>query len=466
MRRLSAVAALLAASAAFAAPRPVPSEALAARLADESLEIMGIVHFGLNTFTGKEWGYGDEKPKLFNPEEFDAGEIVRGCKAAGIGGLVVVAKHHDGFCLWPTKTTGHNISLSPWRGGKGDYVREMAEACRKEGVKFGVYVSPWDRNNPYYAQEAYIYIFHRQLKELLTGYGEIFEVWFDGANGGTGWYGGAKEKRTIPHGYYRFHEIGRFVAELQPKACAFGGTDWATMRWPGNERGILPPDCRATMPRTSSPRYDALLDAGAVDGEIFQAPEADFPLRKGWFHRDSEKGTTRTGEQLMKTYLDSVGNGGIMNIGVAPTADGVLDADDVRELRRFGEIRREFFAREISDDGEFNVVVLKENLVRGEQVDSWEFLADSRKVLSGKSVGIKRIRILDAPVKAKKCEFKCIKDGGDFRGVAFRRYYVDPALIAKVMGTSRVGETQTAVMMQAGSQDPKKADVKKAKETK
>lgn len=452
MKWIASVLAGLVVFTAAAAQRPAPSPALAARLKDKSLDIIGIIHFGLNTFTDREWGFGDEDPGMFNPEKFDADQIVAACKAGGIGGLVVVAKHHDGFCLWPTKTTGHNLKASPWRDGKGDYIREMSDACRKAGLKFGIYVSPWDRNSEFYSTDRYVCIFHRQLKELMKNYGELFEIWFDGANGGTGWYGGAKEKRSISKDYYRYGKVGEFIRELQPGACSFGQTDWAEFRWPGNERGLLPPECRSTMPSTKDmDHYNAFIASGLRTGVLFQVPEADFPLRKGWFYHERENGTTKSGEMLMRLYLASVGNGGIMNIGVAPNKSGLVDEVDARELKRFSDIRREFFAREVTGDGEFNVVVFEENLLRGEQVDEWRFHADSKVVLSGKSIGLKRIRVLDAPVKASSCRFECVRHGGDFRGVVFRRYYVDPLLIKKINDAGTTSETQTAVWMKSAA---------------
>jgi len=186
----------------------VPSSALKARL-DEGPDVIGIVHWGLNTFTDREWGYGDEDPKLLCPAKFDADQIVGACKKGGLGGLVVVAKHHDGFCLWPTKTTEYNVAKSPF--GR-DYVREMERACRRAGIKFGVYVSPWDRNSAHYATEKYVEIYHAQVRELLCGdYGDVFEMWCDGANGGDGWYGGAREKRRIGKDYYRYGEVFRLA---------------------------------------------------------------------------------------------------------------------------------------------------------------------------------------------------------------------------------------------------------------
>ena len=223
-----------------AAARPCPRPALLDRLT-RGPDVIGIVHWGLNTFTGREWGLGDEDPALLAPSAFDADQIVGACKAGGLGGLVVVAKHHDGFCLWPTKTTAHNVARSPFRGGRGDYVREMADACRRAGLAFGVYCSPWDRNNAGYGTPAYAETYHAQLRELLGGaYGEVFETWFDGANGGDGFYGGARETRRIgdASAYYRFDEVFRMVRALQPKATIFAGEcDESDFRWPGNEMG-------------------------------------------------------------------------------------------------------------------------------------------------------------------------------------------------------------------------------------
>ena len=249
IRSVAVVLAALAACVASGAVRPTPRPALRARLA-EGIDLIGIVHWGLNTYTDREWGYGDEDPAMLDPAKFDADQIVGACKAGGIGGLVVVAKHHDGFCLWPTKTTEHNITKTPfWRGTGRDYVKEMEQACRRADVKFGVYVSPWDRNSAHYATEKYVEIYHAQIKELLGGgYGEIFEMWFDGANGGDGWYGGAKECRKIGDDYYRFPEVFKFVRELQPKVCIFAGeADESDFRWPGNEKGELDPDSCATI---------------------------------------------------------------------------------------------------------------------------------------------------------------------------------------------------------------------------
>ena len=320
----------------------------------------------------------------------------------------------------------------------------MADACRRAGLKFGVYCSPWDRNSAHYATETYVNIYHAQLKELLDGrYGEIFEVWFDGANGGDGYYGGAKEKRKIPSGYYRFDEIFSFVYRLQPRACIFGmGGDF---RWPGNERGVLEPDSRATCRRRDL-EGDADLQAknlGAADGDCFCVCEADFPIRPGWFHHVSEKGKTKNAAYLMQRYLNTVGNGGTMNIGVAPDRRGRLDDEDVRALKGFGDFQKAFFSSPVTN-GRANVVVLREDISRGERIAEWAISVGGRVLASGKVVGNKRIRILDAPVDVSK--LKMTATGGAFKSVAC--FWVDPDLVKLVQGaTAESGETDTAKWM-------------------
>lgn len=435
--------------------RPVPNEALKARIKDSSTEVFGIVHWGLNTYTDREWGYGDEDPTMLNPSGFNADQIVKACKDGGLGGLVVVAKHHDGFCLWPTKTTEHNITKAPFRGGKGNYVKEMEQACRKHGLRFGVYISPWDRNSAKYGSPEYVTeVFQGQIRELLNGdYGEIFEMWFDGANGGDGYYGGARERRNIPHGYYRYDgETFELVRKLQPKVCIFG--DGGEFRWPGNERGLLNEDSRAT----TDAGVRGLLNSGKSEGNVFQVAEADFPLRQGWFYHKGQDGRSRCGEFLMKLYLSSVGNGGVMDIGIAPNKDGVLSDEDAKALARFGEIRKEFFANSVAKNSKkpFNVVVMREKLSNGEQIDGWEFSADGKTLLSGKSIGIKRIRVLGEPAIAKNVALKITADGGKLKGADFRLYYVDQKLLNRVMNsTTTNGETDTAIWMQAGKEGAK-----------
>ena len=325
----------------------------------------------------------------------------------------------------------------------------MSEACRRAGVKFGVYCSPWDRNSSHYATGRYVDIYHAQIRELLGGdYGEVFEMWFDGANGGDGYYGGARERRKIGAGYYRFGEVFRMVRELQPRLTIFAGeADDSDFRWPGNERGILDPDSRATVDpcggyvdgRYCNTNYEAVINTGAAGGSVFRVCEADFPLRRGWFYHERERGTTKRAAYLAQRYVCTVGNGGTMNIGVAPSKEGVLDDEDVRELRGFKAIRDALFAHEVKGEGGlFNIVEMREDLANGEQVDGWRILADGREVLSGRSIGSKRIRLLAEPISPKSVRLEISADGGGLLPVGLRRFYADPELVRTVL--SAVGD--------------------------
>ena len=479
---LSASHSALALSVDFG-PVPKPGSALAARIAAGDCEVYGIVHWGLNTYTDREWGYGDEDPALLNPAKFDADQIVGACKAGGLGGLIVVAKHHDGFCLWPTKTTNHNISKAVnFRGGKGDYVKEMADACRRHGLKFGVYVSPWDRHDADYAKPEYVEKYHAQIKELLSGaYGEVFEMWFDGANGGDGWYGGAKDRRRIgvASDYYRFPEVFKFVRELQPKACIFAGeSDDSDFRWPGNEKGELDPYSGATIctvggfadGKYGNPEYGRRINRGMRNFEntaghpmFFRVCECDFPMRPGWFYHAKEKGKTKSGIYLLKRYLNTVGNGGTMNLGIAPNKDGLLDDEDVKALADFGKLKAAFFSKPITN-GLCNVVVMSEDVVNhgetcvewllyeNDKKEPWDWqLDDGRKLAYGKNIGIKRIRTLDTPRPAERLHLNVYGDGAEALPMKF--YYVEPEFLKAVLSaTTESGETDTAKWMMAGKQ--------------
>lgn len=333
---------------------PLPSER---QLRWHETELFSIIHFGLNTMTDREWGYGDASPGLFNPAKLDAGQVAAALKRGGMRGVILVAKHHDGFCLWPTKTTPYNISKSPWRGGRGDLVREYADAARKHGLKFGVYCSPWDRNNAAYATPAYLPVYREQIRELLSNYGTVFEMWFDGANGGDGFYGGAREKRSIDRSsYYDWPGTWQIVRRLQPSACIFGdiGPD---CRWVGNENGRAAEDSWAAFtprgrqnpdkPSNGDVRYED-SPAGHRGGRFWMPPECDVPLRRGWFWHAGQDGTVRSPARLMDIYFNSVGKGGCMNLGIAPDRDGLVCAADRRSLDVFGNALRALFARNLA----------------------------------------------------------------------------------------------------------------------
>jgi alpha-L-fucosidase len=262
---------------------PVPTER---QLRWHEMEFYGFLHFTVNTFTDKEWGYGDEDEKVFNPTDFDADQIVSAARQAGMKGLILTAKHHDGFCLWPSQYTEHSVKNSPWKGGHGDVVKEVSTACRRHGLKFGVYLSPWDRNHKDYGRPEYITYYRNELRELLTNYGDIFTVWFDGANGGDGFYGGAREKRQIDNRtYYDWEHTWQIVRELMPGAVMFsdGGPDF---RWVGNESGIAGDPCWETL--NAAGRYpggsSAHLNSGERPGTHWLPAECDVSIRPGWFY--------------------------------------------------------------------------------------------------------------------------------------------------------------------------------------
>ena len=335
------------------APQPYGAVPTPAQLAWHDMEMYAFAHFSTNTFTGKEWGYGDESPTIFNPTNFEADQIVNVLADAGFKGLIVTAKHHDGFCLWPTKTTRHSVASSPWKNGKGDVVGEFAKACQKRGIKFGVYLSPWDRNHPAYGTPKYISVYRAQLRELLENYGDLFEVWFDGANGGDGFYGGKRERRSIDRStYYDWPITWKMVGELQPHAVIFSDVG-PGCRWVGNERGVAGYPCWATYsPRTSDGSSPApghcdigILPSGTNDGKFWIPAEADVSIRPGWFWRASENAYVRTPDNLMDLYFCSVGRGACLNLNVPPDQRGLIHENDAASLKVFGKLLRQMYSK-------------------------------------------------------------------------------------------------------------------------
>jgi alpha-L-fucosidase len=342
------VGANLSAAPAPAPYGPVPSER---QLQWHELEFYGFVHFTVNTFTDKEWGYGDEPATVFNPTDFSAEQIVEAAKAGGMKGLIVTAKHHDGFCLWPSKFTEHSVKNSPWQNGQGDIVGDLAAACKKGGLKFGVYLSPWDRNYADYGTPAYLTYYRNQLRELLTNYGPVFEVWFDGANGGDGYYGGAREKRTIDRRtYYDWPATRQLVRDLQPLACMFsdGGPD---VRWVGNERGIAGDPCWATLNSKDFFPGEAdtkRLNRGDHPGTDWIPAECDVSIRPGWFYHASQDDKVKSPRQLLDLYYASVGRGASLLLNIPPDRRGQIHENDAKSLREFRRLLDAAFAHDLA----------------------------------------------------------------------------------------------------------------------
>jgi len=278
-------------------------------------------------------------------------------------------------------------------------------------------------------------------------------MWFDGANGGDGYYGGAREKRKIPDGYYRYDtETFAMVRKLQPNVCIFNELDLADFRFGGNERGIVDPDSRSTGGHYDGiwNNYKQWANTGLVDGTTFRPIEADFPLRPGWFYHAKERGKTKSAAYLMQRYLATVGNAATLNLGIAPNKEGRLDDEDVRALKGFGELQNVFFEKEAKDGEPFNVVVMREDVSSGELVDSWKIVADGREILSGRSIGIKRIRTLENPVLAKSVTLSVSSLAAEPGEVKMSRYLVAPGLLQEVLSsTTESGETDTAKWMTA-----------------
>ena len=325
---------------------PIPSQD---QLNWQDMEMYAFIHYSLNTYTDQEWGFGNESPELFNPSNLDCRQWARVCKQAGMKGIIFTAKHHCGFCMWPSKYTEYSVINSPWKNGKGDVVRELADACREEGLKFAVYLSPWDRNFAEYGRKEYVTYFRNQLRELLTNYGDIFEVWFDGANGGDGWYGGANETRKIDRTvYYEWPETYRMVRELQPHCLIWNdGSDRGDLRWVGTEEGkvgetnwsLLNHDGEVTWP---------MLHYGLETGDSWVPGETNTSIRPGWFYHDSENDKVKSVAKLMDTYYKSVGRNStlLLNFPIAPNGR-IHPTDSLRGIA-FAEMIGKVFANDLT----------------------------------------------------------------------------------------------------------------------
>ena len=341
-------------SAGADAPKPFGAVPSKRQLQWHDLEFYGFLHFTVNTFTGQEWGLGDEAPAVFAPTDFRAEQIVETAARAGMRGLILTCKHHDGFCLWPSRFTEHSVRNSPWRKGQGDVVREISRACAAQGLKFGVYLSPWDRNHAEYGRPAYVRYYRDQLRELLSEYGPIFEVWFDGANGGDGYYGGARERREIDRrAYYDWQNTWRIVRELQPDACMFSdaGPD---VRWVGNEQGIAGDPCWHAIDRSRFAPGEAdtaILNAGERQGPDWLPAECDVSIRPGWFYHAAEDDKVRTPDGLMDLYFQSVGRGASFLLNLPPDTRGRIHERDVNSLLGFRQQWAATFGKDLARSG-------------------------------------------------------------------------------------------------------------------
>ena len=297
---------------------PVPNEN---QLRWQAMEMYAFIHYSLNTYTDQEWGFGNEDPKLFNPSDLDCRQWARVCKQAGMKGIIFTAKHHCGFCMWPSKYTEYSVKNTPWKNGRGDVVRELVDACREEGLEFAVYLSPWDRNYPEYGRPEYVTYFRNQLRELLTQYGDIFEVWFDGANGGDGWYGGANEVRKIDRTtYYQWPETYKMIRELQPRCLIWNdGSDRGDLRWVGTEAGSVGETNWSLLNREGEVTWP-MLHYGLEDGDSWVPGETNTSIRPGWFYHEAENEHVKSLSKLMETYYKSVGRNSclLLNFPVAP----------------------------------------------------------------------------------------------------------------------------------------------------
>ena len=326
---------------------PVPTEN---QIKWQEMESYAFVHFSLNTYTDQSWGFGNEDVKLFNPKESDCRQWARICKEAGMKGIIITAKHHCGFCLWPSKYTEYSVKNAPWKEGKGDMVREMADACKEYGLKMGIYLSPWDRNSKDYGKPEYITYFRNQLTELLTNYGPIFEVWFDGANGGSGYYGGANETRTIDRTtYYDWKKTYALIRKLQPNIVIWNdGGDRGDLRWVGTEEGLVGETNWSLLNATGEVPWN-MLHYGLETGNVWVPAEVNTSIRPEWFYHPNEDSKVKTVPQLMDLYYNSIGRNGSLLLNFPIMPNGLIHPNDEKASLEFAKTVKESFAKNIAE---------------------------------------------------------------------------------------------------------------------
>ena len=333
--------------------RPVP---LVNQLKWQAMEYYAFVHFSLNTYTDQSWGYGNEDINLFNPKELDCRQWARICKESGMKGIIVTAKHHSGFCLWPSKYTEYSVKNAPWKNGKGDIVRELADACKEYGLKLGIYVSPWDRNHPDYGKPEYITYFRNQLTELLSNYGPVFEVWFDGANGGSGYYGGANETRTIDRTtYYDWSNTYKMIRKLQPDIVIWNdGGDRGDLRWVGTEAGFVGETNWSLLNATGEVTWN-MLHFGLESGDSWVPAEVNTSIRPEWFYHPSEDNKVKTVPQLMDIYYHSIGRNGTLLLNFPIMPNGLIHKNDEKAALEFAQVVKESFDENLAEKASVKV---------------------------------------------------------------------------------------------------------------
>jgi alpha-L-fucosidase len=430
------------------------------------------VHFGPNTFTDKEWGEGTEPEDLFNPSKMDCRQWCRIAKAAGAKGIIITAKHHDGFCLWPSKFSKHTVRESKWRNGKGDVLKELSQACKEYGLNFGIYISPWDRNHPDYGTEKYNSVFINMMKEIFTSYGPVHELWWDGANGE-----GPNGKKQV----YNWKAFIETVRKLSPKTVIFSdvGPD---IRWAGNEKGIAGITNYNTLntdgyePGLLAPSTDT-LNKGNKHGANWIPAECDVSIRPGWFYHANEDDKVKTPEQLFDIYLKSVGRGAVLLLNVPPDRRGLIHKNDSASLMgfkklwqhilpskgvlenaevndfafRFGDVNSSIFdnktetleignfeknsiAADFKQPVELNCIVLRENLTNGQRVEEFSVqipdTANKSFFIKGTTIGNKRI-LTFPKIKTQLVILRITKSNGNPRLHPFDFYLIDEKLVEK-----------------------------------
>lgn len=448
---------------------PVP---LQQQLKWHQTEFNLFLHFGPNTFTDKEWGEGDEPEDLFNPTRLDCRQWCRIAKAAGAKGIIITAKHHDGFCLWPSKYSKHTVKESKWRNGKGDVLKELSQACKEYGLNFGVYISPWDRNHPDYGTEKYNTIFMNMMKELFTQYGPIHELWWDGANGE-----GPNGKKQI----YDWKAFVSTVRSLSPQTVIFSdvGPD---IRWIGNEKGFAGTtnwnylNTEGFTPGIGAPPTDT-LNTGNKHGAYWIPGECDVSIRPGWFYHAHEDDQVKTPEQLFDIYLKSVGRGSVLLLNVPPDRRGLIHKNDSAALMAFKKLRQQllpsagiienssvndftfrfqkpeafnldnktqtieiidfednFISADFKKPIEVNCIVLKENLGKGQRIEEFyiQILDTSNRSYFVKGTTIGHKRILTFPkIKTQLIILRITKSKGNPMLLPFDFYLIDDKLVEK-----------------------------------